>query len=262
MPSTAPPTAVLDRIAKLYGSPELPRDAGVLHVTAAWRRSASSLVTLAIGPNTPRSLHDFFALNLARARADAIVVTGKILRDEPSLRYDLQGDLAEELASWRRTHMERDAPPLLAILTSGRGFDPTHPALHSWAPPVVFTTPAGASEVRALDPNLDLEVAQSVDVRTVVDLLRRRGARTISVEAGPRTTRGLYEPPLAVDELMLTSFEGPVLDEAVRAGEFLPPDELEARLSPLGPARTVQEPSGPWSFRRFLRPARGSTDVL
>ena len=68
------------RLEALYGVRELPRAAGVLHVAAVWAERPDRLTVLEITAQTPKSDDDAFALSLARARADAVLTTGAILR--------------------------------------------------------------------------------------------------------------------------------------------------------------------------------------
>ena len=77
-------------IRTMYGT-DLPLDGGVIHPTAQWRAPDDRYVTLRLNADTPTSRHDRFALNLSRARADALITTGKILREEPGLDTDLIG---------------------------------------------------------------------------------------------------------------------------------------------------------------------------
>ena len=64
-------------------------------MAAVGRDPDGEMVVLEINQSTPRSAHDRFALDLARARADVIVTTGAILRAEPRLAYELASDRAE-----------------------------------------------------------------------------------------------------------------------------------------------------------------------
>lgn len=250
------PDPVARRIASVYGGDgTLPATAGVLHVTAVWERDRdrdAPLVTLAINEHTPRSDSDFFALNLARARADAIVVTGKILRDEPGLRYELQGPMAPALTTWRRVVMGRVDPPTVVVLTSGRGFDPTHPALHGWARPLVFTTPTGADTIRTRDPAVAVVGVADPGLRAAVDYARSElGATTISIEAGPSSTADLYGSACWVDELMLSTYDGPTVPAAAQGPDFLSRARIESTLRSCGPAT---RPDGDrWRFERFVR---------
>jgi riboflavin biosynthesis pyrimidine reductase len=240
----------------LYGS-SLAEDAGVLHVTALFDAGDGPLRTLKINEHTPKSEHDFFALNLARARADAIFVTGRVLRSEPELRYSLQGagELPAALAAWRREVAGRHEPPQLVVLTSGRGLDLAHPAFHSWARPLVFTGDAGAPDLAAQAEREGVEVVAhgAPSLRAALEWARSGGARTLSVEAGPSTASALYDEPLAVDELMLSIFEGQDVPEAARGAPLRSREQLEERLGAARSELVVEEASGPWRLARFSR---------
>jgi len=252
--------ADVDGLARsLYGAS--PTDDGVVHVTALCEMPDAEPRTLLIGPDSPKSAHDFFALNLARARADAIVVTGKVLREEPGLRYDLQGPgrMPEALGAWRRDVAGRAQPPLVCVLTSGRGIDPSHPAFTSWARPVIFTGEAGKEQLA--DSGLEVIAVAEPSARAAVTWLREaRDARCVAIEAGPSTSRALYgdaatdkagEPSL-VDELLLSLFRGAPAPHVV-GPPLLPVARLEALLGEHSPPVDLEEPSGPWRFRRLCR---------
>ncbi len=85
----------------------------------------------------------------------------------------------------------------------------------------------------------------------LVAALRARGARTVSFEAGPSTTRELYtgDAPL-LDELCLSAFQGTLPHEAQLA-EALP--TLPPAITLASPERQVHSPSGPWAFARYVR---------
>jgi riboflavin biosynthesis pyrimidine reductase len=251
-PAELTTAADVDALARaLYGAS--PHGDGVVHVTALCEAGDGEPRTLLIGPDSPRSDHDFFALNLARARADAILVTGKVLRAEPTLRYDLQGKARAPaaLAAWRREIAGRDTPPLLCVLTSGRGLDVTHPAFTSWATPLVFTSPAGAE--RLADAPFEVVPAAEPSARAAVTYLReQRAARCVSIEAGPSTSRSLYDEPALVSELLLSLFLGAAPAHVV--GEpLVPMARVHELLGDGSPHEERHEPSGPWRFQRFLR---------
>ena len=130
--SLATADAVRAESMRIYGS-EL-RNTGVVHVTAVWQRAGGYLVTLRSGSSTgddpPRIVHDAFALGIARARADAILTTGEILRREPDLRHGLPGPgaLPLGLAEWRRTVLGKTTPPILWVMTRSGDLDFAHPA--------------------------------------------------------------------------------------------------------------------------------------
>ena len=94
------PDEVAQAIERLYGE-RLEDEVGVLHVASAWRDETGRLFALRIGPDTPSSATDGFALALARARCDAILSTGKILRDEPGLRHRPDPVDPQGLTAWR-----------------------------------------------------------------------------------------------------------------------------------------------------------------
>lgn len=245
----------------MYGDATFSEVDGVAHVTALWESPGGPLVTLKVNENSPKSAYDAFALNVARARADAIVVTGRILREEPNLRYELFGDgeLPKALACWRREVRHRVDAPRLLILTSGRDLPLEHPALHSWARPLLFVPADAPAELGARAARAGVEVVTSPhpDLRSAVDHLRDScGARTISIEAGPSTSRSLYDPPLAVDQLALSLFRGPRLPEGARGPALLDRPAVEAVLLARCPPFVVQEPSGPWSFELLTRAQR------
>lgn len=242
---------------------------GVLHPTAVWRSPEGRLVTMKIEAGTPGSATDAFVLSWARARADAIVTTGRNLRKEPELVHGLigPGRVPEVLAAWRKEELGKEGPPVSLVLTSGRGLDLDHPLLVGGEThPVIFTGEEGCRRLEAGALRRGIEVAghPSPGIRQALAFLRQRGARTISIEAGPSTSRRLYDEPLAVDELLLSVYEEAQLSPAVRGGDFLPVGEIEA-LFPAASSgdgwtargrkgREVKEPSGQWSFHRFLRP--------
>ena len=243
------------RIADIYGRAlDLTADCGVLHVTAVGRDPVGELQTIALAPGAPHSATDAFVLHLARARADAIVTTGRILRSEPRLRHAIGDDQNLAcLAAWRRERLGKTGAPLSVVLTAGRELDWRHPLFHQGTQVAVVTSVSAARALRAGAPAAaELIARPEPGLRDTIELLRGRGHACVSIEAGPSSTADLYQPPLAVDELMLSVFEEHALPEALRAGRFLG----EARLDDLFPHRegtTRLEGSGCWSFRRYWR---------
>ena len=248
---------VAREVEALYGDP-LGTPVGVVHVTSVWERPGSDeLVTLRIDEHAPPSRHDFFVLNLCRARADAIVVSGKILRDEPEVRHTLQGParLPEALADWRRERLGKTTPPISAVLTSGRGLDLDHPLFATAHRPTLFTSPEGwrGLEEAAGRRGIRGVTDPAMDLRKTIDHLRSEGAETVSIECGPRTSSGLYDPPAVVDELLLSVFEGD-LAERSQGSVLRRRSDLEAILERQGPGTRRVSESGPWRFERFFRP--------
>jgi riboflavin biosynthesis pyrimidine reductase len=232
----------------------------VLHVAAVWRDGGGAAHVLRIGPETPRSKCDRFLLSLARARAEAIVTTGRILREEPDLTHGLLGppELRAALAAWRRERLVLEAKPWLLVLSSGQELDPAHPAFAGPTRPLLFVPTGAAGELRERFAETAVRVASAPapSVRGALAHLRRLGARRITLEAGATTGRELYEQPVGVDELWLASYAGAAPPPAVIG----PPFVDEARLAAALPERSLpcerSEPGGPWRFERRWRSAR------
>jgi riboflavin biosynthesis pyrimidine reductase len=162
---------------------------------------------------------DRFVMALLRACADTILIGSGTLLASPrgtwraDRVYPPAADALNELRSARGV----DERPLVAIVTAGASFDPTHPVLEEKA--LVLTTEEAAPDIRASAPAATEVVAvstgDSVDVVAAVAELRRRGASVILSESGPNVFGALLASQL-VDELFLTV--SPVL-----AGRAQPP---------------------------------------
>lgn len=224
---------------------------GVLQTAAVTR--AGEIIR--VGAHAPKSAWDFFALHLARASADAIVTTGKILRDEPTLRYDLEGagTLPEALHAYRAEVAQRMPRAKVYVLSSGRDLDLAHPALRGWAEPVLALPTDAPSDIEARARGVGIAVRRfdALSLRGLVEALAREHA-CVSIEAGPSSSRALYDAPSRVDTLWLSRFED-VVDERARGERFV--DDV-TRARALGEARhvvTLDEPSGAWTFSRYAR---------
>lgn len=233
----------------LYGEAFTPTP-GVLHVTAI---DGNTGRTLRIDERAPKSQADTFALNLTRARADAIIITGGILREEPALSYapGAPGPESEALRAYRH-HYGPSGPPRLVIMTRGAGLPLDHPVFHDGHTRPILYGPA--SGVLPLRQDTDAEVighTGDAHLGALLTLLRERGATTISVEAGPSTTRALYAGPVPlVDELCLSTYAGPPLEEAQLVGD---PMRVPPELTLAQPEVLTRTASGPWRFGRYQR---------
>ncbi len=247
-------TDVSAALREMYGI-EAPRPEGVIHVTSVSNQSGG-LVTLNINARTPTCPHDLFALNVTRAWSDVVVTSGRILREEPTLRHDLQGPDEEKraLREWRRMVVGRGASRTL-ILTSGRGLDPGHPIFASSRNVIVFTASDAASHLARVLRRVDCQVV-GVDrpsARSAVEYLRAEaGFRAISIELGPSSSVALYERPPLVNELWLSVYSGHV-PPSVRGKPFLGMAEIRGILPRESGAFVATGSGGPWAFRRFLR---------
>ncbi|GAB4567804.1 MAG: hypothetical protein Tsb0020_20620 [Haliangiales bacterium] len=267
---TQRPTAddVDAKLARLYG-PGVAEARGIIHITAVWADPAHSddpsarYRTIAINDAAPTSDCDFFALQAARARADAIVTTGRNLRQEPELSHAFQGPMAAALADWRHKRLGKRHPARLLVLTSGRDVPLDHRALRAAGPATIYTATKAIDAIDALRAKqrasdaaeFELVGAAAPSIHRAIDYLRAaHGCQTIVVEAGPSTARALYSAdPVQVDELLLSVFHGPTLAERARAGAFLSEAALRARLPHRSPGAQVVEHGAPWCFWRYTR---------
>ncbi|MAG31593.1 MAG: hypothetical protein CL908_11965 [Deltaproteobacteria bacterium] len=269
---------VARRIASLYGEVDWRSATGVLHVAAI---AAEPRVAIRMGPAAPRSSTDRFVLGFARARADAIVTTGAVLRAEPELvhRYGDDPDSQAAFSVWRERELGRREAPSLVVFSGSGDFPLDHPAIRAARAGFVWTTPEGAARLGGSVGNLSLEVdaapgatAPDSFARLIEAARRRADSKTISIEAGPSAVAALYTggraapgPPAAgdsagrphVDELLLSTYEGPLAIAAV-GPPFVSQAAVDAcfRRPPTGV--TFEEASGPWRFERYRRVAWAS----
>lgn len=267
-------------IAALFGGEvDWRREIGLVHVAAI---GASPRSALAMGAGAPASRTDRFVLGFARARADAIVTTSAILRAEPGLVHRASDDPDED-AAWRRWRSEvlgRCGPPEIVVVSQSGRLALDHPALRGPGRTTIVTTEAGRARLAGVAGPVEVVVVGDLVVEGVhgdrggagperllsqaIAWIRRvRGAETIVLEAGPRSTAGLYgagrgDPGIArVDELLLSVFAGGPF-EAV-AGPALPESTALACYFGGDPTRAPrsrcrrQEASGPWDFERHRR---------
>lgn len=246
-------------VRTMYGG-DLCGAAGVVHVAAVWRTSGRGFVTLRINSETPKSSHDYFVLNLARARADAIVTSGRILREEPELTHEISGPAGTgaAIASWRREVAGKSASPASLVLTSGRHLDLDHPIFRGAGSTVVFTTMEAAASLRKREVNPGIRVVgrDEVGPREAVEFLRKEcGAETVSIELGPSSARALYDRPSRVDELLLSIFDAPTIPDSVVGPRFIDSTTLDRVLSTRSSPFRVGETrgSGEWTFVRYAR---------
>ncbi|MDA8016306.1 MAG: hypothetical protein MPN21_02560 [Thermoanaerobaculia bacterium] len=265
--------AVAAEVSAVFGS-EL-RESGVIHVTAVWQRTDGMLVTLCTGSEAPRVPHDALVLGLARARADAILTTGEILRREPGLRHALPGPglLPRGLADWRRSVQGRTSPPLVCVMTRTGELDFDHPVFDHAGRSVIYCdrSAAWALESRAGDAGVELLAVEAPSGSDAVHRLRREfGTATVLVEAGPSVARGLYQPegarhdyvqerdlfpgpPSHVDELLLTVLHRTDLETRFRGPRFLARSDVDASLGKPVSTHRLRSRTGDWELVRYLR---------
>ena len=155
-----------------------------------------------------RNEADRFVMGLLRAFADAVVVGAGTVRAEGSRAMWTPGFVFPAAAAdYRalRQSLKRAPEPRLVIITARGELNPSARALQEGA--LVITTVAAATrlkdsvptstEVRGISPD------NRLDVRTVLDVLRADGHRTVLTEGGPQLFGEMVASQL-VDELFLT----------------------------------------------------------
>lgn len=177
---------------------------GVSHVAAGVVRGGAYSIFRVAHPRAPRSRWDRFLLDVSRLRADAIVISGAILRDEPRLVYRTEPGWAEAFSRMRKA-MGRRERPLLFVLTR-RGVDETHPVFDAHVEGVIVRDASGLDEV--------------------IERARARGARSISIESGPALASTLYTEGSPLDELLFHRFDVALPEDAL-VGRFA--DEASVR---------------------------------
>ena len=150
---------------------------------------------------------DRVVMGLLRACADVVLVASGTMLASPAGTWRperVYPPATAEFAELRR-RLQLPERPNLACVTSGRTFDPTHPALQESA--IVLTTEAAAPGLRARVPRATEVVAinggNSVDLQRGLQVLRERGHSLILTEGGPTLFGTLVGADL-VDELFLT----------------------------------------------------------
>lgn len=211
---------------------------------------------LRISPQTPKSDLDFFLLCAARAASEAIVTTGRILRDEPRLSHALASNTAtlRALQTWRAETLGLAAHPQLVVLSRGEGLDFDHPAWHAGLPGIVAVPESAAARLASrLPESISIMSLSHPGLRGVIEGLRaQHDCRQILVEAGPSSTPSLYEEPSALDELWLSQFRGDLASD-LQGAPFLDEKQV-ANALPRTTHRNHHEPSGPWRFALHQKP--------
>ena len=254
---------------------------GIIHIAATYRPHRDrARVNLVINDATPHNPYDGFALAATRARADAIITTGKILRSEPNLQHDDMAGLvgteaAKGLAAWRRDVAGHRDGPIVLVLTSGKRLPLAHPALHRRAPTLIFCPPEAAQHLPQQLAKSGAAVVSDArtDIASAIQYLRRtHGCRSIVIEAGPSTSSKLYGDETArtatsdapmVTELLLTTLHlpsntphTPALSDRALGGPFIAEESIAATVPHAGPVSDLRPSAqdtwhGHWHFQRF-----------
>lgn len=243
-------------VRKMYG-PDYSPVQGVVHVTAVWK-SGDEYITMNILPETPQSSHDKFALSLVRAETDAIITSGRILGEEKDMTHAPFGEAAEGLARYRLETLGKTEQPYSLILTRGKDFIRYlgHPLFNSGTKSIIYTSDAAPEELKEEAEKRGIEFVRDPNpsIRNAIAYLQKqRGAKAVSIEAGPSTSKQLYGEQPAVEELRLSVFQGQSIDDAVKGGPFVLPSEVTKIFGSPKSSFQTKEGSGPWEFYRYAR---------
>ena len=195
-------------IERLYGRLGLPDEC----LVANFVQSLDGVVAI---PGLPRSHAvvsddseaDRFVLALLRACADVVLVGTGTLAASPQGTWRVDKAYPEAATAFAELRAARGVRehPLVAIVTSGISFSPSHRVLETGA--IVLTTEAAAPGIAEAVPDATEVIAvndgASVDLRAGIAALRKRDHRVIVSEAGPTLFGQLVAAEL-VDELWLT----------------------------------------------------------
>jgi len=185
---------------------------GLCHTTAVVDASPSHFFTININGHSPRSTTDFNILMASRAASDAIIQSAACIRDEHAVRpggassLHLQGPHAEELSRWRHASGRPTIENSPCIVMSRGGnippsalcHDPDTPlsqaAFTPWLlVPTAATATADQTMQGARHPAYRVTSLAVPSVLGAASAARALGAARVSIEAGPSTTRGLYD---------------------------------------------------------------------
>jgi riboflavin biosynthesis pyrimidine reductase len=245
--------ANVERLAgELYGATAQLPVRGVLHVVSAFEHADGRLHVIKIGPQAPKSSSDFFVLNYWRAHADAILTTAAVVRAEPKLSHEIQGEHRAGLAIYRAQRLNKRELPLCAILTARGELPSDHRIWQDRARNHVLTSPERAPALHAqLGSRAAVVGIEQLTVARAIDWLSAQGAQCVLIEAGPSTAGQLYTSGRGVDHLMLSRCEAEVPPAAV-GGALADPGQLFAGLTRRSQTERREE-SGRWRFERWDR---------
>lgn len=204
----------IERLEILLNAPIFTRVShGLWHTTAVIDFGHSALHTININEHAPRSETDFGLLMASRAASHGIIQSAACVRDEfaasgsgGASSLHLEGPNATSLSTWRRDQglpPPQDSP--CVILSRGGNIPPIalrHNAdsAHSRAAftPWLMVPPAAAPTARSTMqsagmPSDHVLSSETTSVLEAARFVQGSGALRASIEAGPSTTRSLYD---------------------------------------------------------------------
>ena len=184
---------------------------------------------------------------------DLLIIAGDVCPDVAGsgLRRRLEQAAAGQ-ATWLRERfvpwVERAQAAGVVLCWGNHDYVGEMPSCLPPMPVHVLTDESGAADVGSR-----AQVVPGLSLRAAIAWARARKAGTISIEAGPSTANALYEPPVAVDELLLSTFMGPTISAAARGPVFVDAARRHAVMGEALSEVVVLESSGLWRFARYRR---------
>ncbi len=130
---------------------------------------------------------------------------------------------------------------------------------HGADPAAVFTPGSAKYDVSSLRAMVHAAAPcpvvadQAPDIRRAIQHLQvSRECESVSIEAGPSTARSLYERPRAVNELLLSVYLEPTLDERAQGAPLITLSEVR-QLFRSETSATHRENGRHWSFHKLCR---------
>lgn len=199
---------------------------GIAHICAMTELGDDGILrNICIGKHSPKSMHDFFMLNLGRALAAATIQSASNMRHEGGVCEQLLEPFTTALIDWRRSlcpQLYQLGQPTVGLLTSGHAVDPTWDffKLSASKPdalvfkPIVITSEEGSQRVRQAFESVGPPVPEmAISPRDLPDSSAACAAKYLTeklagsapaglnfpggqpvvlIECGPTTTRPFY----------------------------------------------------------------------
>ncbi len=209
-----PTPKIIRRLEKLFGFACFSKAvSGLCHVTAVLDDvNSASLHTINVNKHAPKCNTDFDILMCARAASDGVIQAAASVRDEHAAfgggasSLHLVGPHAATLARWRDQSLGLSLSSSHCIVLSHTGNVPGAALLHNppsevckptFTPWLMVDTAAQDTAAGSLQsariPREQVLASDFPSIRAAAAYLHQKGVRRISVEAGPTTTRCLYD---------------------------------------------------------------------
>jgi len=213
---------------------------------------SNCLRTIRISADSPKSESDFFLLNATRAASDLVVVSGRILREEPLYRSWPVGKYEAELMKWRLESLGKHKLPSTLILTASGDIDASMRVFHcphaNRGQIFVYGPEKTCERLRGqLPQTVSFIPAKSHSIIEAVDVCRHLiKADSCSIETGPSTSLDLLAAR-KIDTCLLSIYKSS--NPTAVAGEFWPWPRLLQNFSAISSLESDES----WTFHLLSR---------